>query len=225
MHLTCTILHGALRFCPMEDTTTPAGHSKADEDALVERARLGDRRAVAALYDRHNLMIHRFAWNYAPFQDEVEREDCFQEGVVGFMTAIERYDAARGVPFVYYAMMWIHAKLSHYTRRRKRAPLAFDEIELRRIADGQQEDSDHESVVAAGVDQSSVSNAVALAINALDHRSQQTLLRHREDVPTSQDKIGSRYGVTGSRIGEIERQAKRQFLAHPAIRALCRGER
>jgi RNA polymerase sigma factor (sigma-70 family) len=80
----------------------PATH----EQRLVERAATGDRAARAELVEAFLPLIAGVARIYRN-TPTVGRVELMQEGVVGLLRAMERYDAARGVPFWAYASWWV----------------------------------------------------------------------------------------------------------------------
>jgi RNA polymerase sigma factor (sigma-70 family) len=83
----------------------------ADPEAadLVRRAQAGDNRAREQLIDRLLPLVSSLARR---FQTEgLDQTDLIQEGIVGLLRALERYDPARGVPFSAYATWWIRQSL------------------------------------------------------------------------------------------------------------------
>lgn len=60
------------------------------DDRLVERARSGDRRAFAALVERHYPAIHRFAWRCCG--DRTEAEDVAQEALIRIARGLDGFE-------------------------------------------------------------------------------------------------------------------------------------
>lgn len=59
--------------------------------------------------------------------DESAMEDIFQEGVIGLMTAIEKFDPERGVKFSTHAFWWILSAVQNAEKRlRKRVLLSIE---------------------------------------------------------------------------------------------------
>jgi RNA polymerase primary sigma factor len=84
--------------------------SREEEQALARRAAGGDPRAKDALIRANLRFVVLVAKRYRrcglPF------EDLINEGNIGLIQAVERYDADRGCPFISYAVWWIrHAVL------------------------------------------------------------------------------------------------------------------
>lgn len=75
------------------------------DPALVVTAQAGDLAARAELIERLMPRISRIAGSYRA--GRVERQELLQEGVVGVLRALERFDPARGVPFWAYAAWWV----------------------------------------------------------------------------------------------------------------------
>ena len=78
----------------------------ADEAELVRRARAGDARARAELVEAYLPLIAAVARTYRS-TPTVQRAELLQEGVVGLLRALERFDPGRGVPFWAYASWWV----------------------------------------------------------------------------------------------------------------------
>ena len=76
------------------------------ERKLVAEAKAGDRRARAQLVEAFLPAIAAVARVYRG-RGQIERAELMQEGVVGLLRALERYDPDRGVPFWGYAAWWV----------------------------------------------------------------------------------------------------------------------
>lgn len=61
----------------------------------------------------HNLRLVCSIINKYRFPEK-DREDLFQEGVIGLIKAVEKFDPTRGVPFVNYASLWVTAYVMRY---------------------------------------------------------------------------------------------------------------
>ncbi|MCS6950221.1 MAG: RNA polymerase sigma factor RpoD/SigA [Armatimonadota bacterium] len=76
-----------------------------EELELAERARKGDEEAKQKLVEANMRLVMNIAKHYrnalVPFEDLV------QEGAIGLMNAVERYDPSRGYRFSTYATHWI----------------------------------------------------------------------------------------------------------------------
>jgi RNA polymerase sigma factor (sigma-70 family) len=78
-------------------------------DDLVRRAQAGDLQAREELIERMLPLVNSIARAYRT--DRLERADLVQEGCVGILRALQRFDADRGVPFSFYAALWIRQAL------------------------------------------------------------------------------------------------------------------
>jgi RNA polymerase sigma-32 factor len=89
--------------------------SREEERALIEDVRRGDRAAIARLVASQMRCVRRVAWRYRrygqPFGDLV------QEGVVGLMEALKRFNPERDVRLATYAVWWIRASIQDYVVR------------------------------------------------------------------------------------------------------------
>jgi RNA polymerase sigma factor (sigma-70 family) len=63
----------------------------------------------------------------------IERVELLQEGVVGLLRALERYDATRGVPFWAYASFWVRHAMQQLVAELTR-PVVLSDRALRQLA-------------------------------------------------------------------------------------------
>lgn len=87
-------------------------HSKISapqERRLVERAQRGDEGAREQLIEQYLPAISRVAREFRA--DGASHADLVQEGCVGLLRALSRYDPSRGVPFWGYASLWVRHSL------------------------------------------------------------------------------------------------------------------
>jgi RNA polymerase primary sigma factor len=80
---------------------------KIPERELFALARL-DKRAREALVENHIGLVHLVAKKYWG----MPHEDLVQEGCIGLLVAIERFDPERGYRFSTYAIFWIRQSIS-----------------------------------------------------------------------------------------------------------------
>src|SRR5256885_748142 len=83
--------------------------SRADEAALARRIEHGDPQARETMIESNLGLVHAVAATFGgsgvPFADLV------QEGTVGLVRAVERFDHRRGVKFSNYATWWIRRSM------------------------------------------------------------------------------------------------------------------
>lgn len=102
------------------------------ERALVANAQHGDKVAREALVRAYMPLISGVALAYRPVA-AVEREELTQEGVVGLLRALERYELDRGVPFWAYAAWWVRQSMQQVVSELSR-PLVLSDRALRQLA-------------------------------------------------------------------------------------------
>ena len=103
-----------------------------DERRLVSAAQTGDSAARARLVDAFMPLISSAARVYRD-SPQVERRELLQEGVVGLLRAIERFDPDRGVPFWGYATFWVRQAMQQLVAELTR-PLVLSDRALRRLS-------------------------------------------------------------------------------------------
>jgi len=89
--------------------------SVAEERALAERARAGDEDAAGRLVKSHLGFVVHIARRYRRFG--LPLNDLVQEGTIGLIHAVRRFDPARNVRLCTYAAWWIRAHIQAYVVR------------------------------------------------------------------------------------------------------------
>jgi RNA polymerase sigma factor (sigma-70 family) len=106
--------------------------SRDVEVELVSAAQAGDAAARARLVEAFTPLIASVARVYRD-SARVERVELLQEGVVGLLRALERYDAERGVPFWAYAGFWVRQAMQQVVADVTR-PMVLSDRGLRQLA-------------------------------------------------------------------------------------------
>lgn len=104
----------------------------ARERALVRAAQAGDADATARLVEAFTPLIAATASTYrsSPTIDQLE---LVQEGVVGLLRALARYDPERGVPFWGYASWWVRQAMQQLVAELTR-PMVLSDRALRNLS-------------------------------------------------------------------------------------------
>lgn len=101
-----THAHGALKL------------TTAQEAQLVEQARDGSRSALDALFAAHRRQVE-FLARQRP-TGGCPHEDLVQQGYLGLLRAVERFEPERGLRFWTYARWWVRAMIRAYVWRNRR---------------------------------------------------------------------------------------------------------
>jgi RNA polymerase primary sigma factor len=102
------------------------------EHRLVERARAGAPRARDELVEAFLPLIAGVARAYRGSAG-ITRVELLQEGVVGLLRALERYDPSLGVPFWGYASWWVRQAMQQLVAELTR-PIVLSDRTLRQLA-------------------------------------------------------------------------------------------
>src|SRR5579875_2792540 len=102
------------------------------ERALIAAAKAGEREARAQLIEAFLPLIASVARIYRA-SPQIERIELLQEGVVGLLRALERYDPERGVPFWGYAAWWVRQAMQQLVAELTR-PVVLSDRALRQLA-------------------------------------------------------------------------------------------
>lgn len=140
------------------------------ERQLVAAAKAGDRNARAQLVEAFLPAIGGVARVYRG-RGGVERVELMQEGVVGLLRALERFDPERGVPFWGYASWWVRQAMQQVVAELAR-PVVLSDHALRQLARLRDAHAGHlsrhgreptakELAAASGVDRDDVDDLLA----------------------------------------------------------------
>ena len=111
------------------------------ERRLVQAAQDGDRRAREELVEAFLPLIAGTARVYRGSQS-ITRVELMQEGVVGLLRALERFDPALGVPFWGYATWWVRQAMQQLIAELTR-PTVLSDRALRHLAQLKRAHSDY----------------------------------------------------------------------------------
>jgi RNA polymerase sigma-32 factor len=93
----------------------PALLSREEEADLAKRSAAGDDDALARLIHSHRQFVIKIARKYRNYG--LPMQDLVQEGMVGFIQAVRRFDPAREARLSTYAMWWIRAAIQDHVVR------------------------------------------------------------------------------------------------------------
>lgn len=102
------------------------------ERRLVGAAQAGDRRAREELVEAFLPLIASVARIYRG-SETITRVELMQEGVVGLLRALERYDPEHGVPFWGYASWWVRQAMQQLIAELTR-PVVLSDRSLRQLS-------------------------------------------------------------------------------------------
>jgi RNA polymerase sigma factor (sigma-70 family) len=104
----------------------------AAERRLVADAQAGDRQAREELVEAFLPLIAGVARLYRG-SETITRTELMQEGVVGLLRALERFDASQGVPFWGYASWWVRQAMQQLIAELTR-PMVLSDRGLRHLS-------------------------------------------------------------------------------------------
>jgi RNA polymerase sigma-32 factor len=210
--------------------------TRDEEEALVVRWReKGDERARDALIVAHLPLVRRMAKRYAPF---MPIEDVIQEGTVGLLKAVDKFEPGRGLRFATMASWWARASIAEalfkdatirpcQSAKAKKAYFrgerAFHVLSVetpvspRLTLGGTLIDQGRlpDELAEQAIDVSRGLSDLKAAMRRLTKRDRAILAARRLlDNPNTLDTLGKAYGVSKERIRQIE------FAAIDALRQL-----
>lgn len=123
-------------------SSIPAVFDAGHHGLGVRAAQQGDAVAREQLIEDFLPLIRRVARNYAGAA-ALDAEELVQEGVVGLLTALERYDPDLGPPFWAYASWWVRRMMQRLVAELT-LPMVLSDRALRQLACVKHARQDHE---------------------------------------------------------------------------------
>ncbi len=200
--------------------------SREEEHTTAVRARKGDVKAKQKLV-RHNLAFV-VAISRKQRRGTVRLDDLIQEGNVGLMRAVEKFDPGAGTRFSTYAVWWIRAYVGKYlkearsTVRPQSGTVAQPDMSLDSSVDEEGETTHLERLEDDGPGpeelylQTEGDRDVREALGKVRKRIGELgwdIVHNRleQDQPRTLEEIGKRWGVSRERVRQVELKTK-QFL-------------
>jgi RNA polymerase primary sigma factor len=202
--------------------------SREAEHELALRARAGDADARQRLV-RHNLgvvlaVVRRFRLG------SVRVDDVVQEGNLGLLRALEKFDPDAGTRFATYATWWIRAYVSKYVKEARSivrprggrvatADLSLDEPlddedETTRLERVEEPRSGPEDVLMQAQEARRVRDVLALHRGRIGRLGWDIIERRlQHDERPSLEVVGQRWGVSRERVRQIELRTRKLLAA------------
>lgn len=187
--------------------------TSSEERELIRRWQANrDQAALARLVSSLHWLIQHHARRLRQFDDGVE--DLIQEGELGAILAIDRFDLARTTKLSTYAIHWILERMMHYVKQNQRIvrfplmppmPLVNPSLDV----DTQ---VGPEDLVIAAEEKARLSASIARALESLDVRERLIVREHYlRDKTLSLAAVGRKLGISRERVRQIERRAHQKL--------------
>jgi len=82
------------------------------EDYLIKKAKQGDKKAIVEIIKKHEGLIYSIIHRKYIKSPAISEDDLLQEGRIGILKAIEKFDIRRGINFGTYAYYWIEKDIN-----------------------------------------------------------------------------------------------------------------
>ncbi len=198
--------------------------AREEEHALAVRARAGDVEAKQRLA-RHNLAFV-VAIARRSRRSGVLLDDLVQEGNIGLMRAIEKFDPGAGTRFSTYAVWWIRAYVGKHLKEARSAvrpragAVAQPDVSLDSAVDGDGETTHLDRIedAAPGPEDRYLSREGEEGVRAAICKVRKRIgglgwdivhARLEQDEPTPLEEIGRRWGLSRERVRQAEIRARR----------------
>jgi RNA polymerase sigma factor (sigma-70 family) len=198
--------------------------TRNDERALAMRARAGDAAARDELVRRHLPLVVTFARKQA--RGALPLDELVQEGNLGLLRAIEKFDPAAGTRFATYALWWIRAYVWRYLKEARsavrprsgtvaRADLSLDapigeDGDATRLEHIEDDAPTPDIRYAEAEGHARLRGSLAKVRGRIGELGWDIIhTRLRQDPPETLEQIGKRWGVSRERVRQVELQTKR----------------
>jgi RNA polymerase primary sigma factor len=186
----------------------------AVERRLIAAAQAGDRRAREELVEAFLPLIAGVARVYRPSQT-VSRLELMQEGVVGLLRALQRYDPALGVPFWGYATWWVRQAMQQLIAELTR-PMVLSDRALRHLSQLKRAHGEH--VAEHGHEPTSAQLATSTGLSHLQVGELLALERAPQSLEEPVDGAEGELGVFGELLADpLATDAYEQLIDHAEI--------
>ena len=88
--------------------------SQVEEQHLIELSQKGDERALNRLIRLNTGLVHKIVNKFPMKNANCSYEDLYQEGILGLMHAINKFDLSRNLRLSTYSYYWISARVRAY---------------------------------------------------------------------------------------------------------------
>jgi len=167
-----------------------AAFTDDEASALVDRARAGDDAAREQLIEKLLPLVGSYARGFPT--EGLDHTDLLQEGIVGVLRALERYEPERGVPFPAYATWWIRRSLqdarSDFIRPFRLPPKALQQLSRLKTEHQRIYQAEHRSAALAELaERTNIDAGQAAALASADARVRSL----DETIDGSEGELGS----------------------------------
>jgi RNA polymerase primary sigma factor len=195
--------------------------SHEEQVELAKRVAQGDERARREMVAANMRLVFHWAKRY---QSMAEMDDLIQEGTLGLIRAVDKFEWERGFKFSTYATWWIRQALQRAVEKNQSAGVSLDQpvgedetTTLGELAAG--EDPGYEQRVETELDREAVRKALS---NLPEDQRKVVTLRFGLDggAPASLEEIARKLGLGIRRVRRIEREALGKLRQFPELAQL-----
>jgi RNA polymerase sigma factor (sigma-70 family) len=154
-------------------------------------------------------VAHAYWWT-----GTVEREELTQEGVVGLLRALERFDPARGVPFWGYAAWWVRQAMQQVVSELSR-PIVLSDRALRQLSRVKEAQRRLEQTTSRRVSWSEVAELTGLPSAQVEKLISAERRPRPLDEPVNEDRGGS--VTVGDLVADPPAEAAYERVTHRVL--------
>ena len=200
--------------------------SREDERELAQRSRRGDTRAREELVKRNLPFVVAIAKKC--MGRGARLDDLIQEGNIGLLKAVEKFDTAKGTRFSTYAIWWIRAYITKYLKEVHSSVRGGEDGARRGLRDLSLDvtiDEDGEITALDRIEDEGPGPEEFVGAAQSDRLVRERLERLRKrigplgwdileqrlssDSPETLETIGRRWGLSRERVRQVELQTRR----------------
>lgn len=210
--------HSELQFYYREIKRFPV-LTHEEEYELAKRYQNGDAEAGQQMIHANLRFVVKVSSKY--FNSGYHHLEIIQEGNLGLIRALKRFDPERGVPFVYYAVWWIEATIKAFLLKSRKVHtgnlghakdllsldenIGNDENDRDQWIDFLTDGADPEKIYRGEEATRNITGLFQQCIDALPERDARVIMqRFFADPPVKLKDIGEQLGVSRERVRQLQ---------------------
>lgn len=209
--------------------------TKEEEIELAKKIAAGDKSAKEKFFNSNRRLVADIAKKY--LGNGVEFPDLVQEGNIGLLRAIEKFDYKKGNKFSTYATYWIKNRISEKVRKERNRievtsldALVYDDDGISQMDKISNNGFTYYDEVAEEVERSETKRRVKELLTILNER-EQYVIKHKygvcDECELTLKQIGINLDITPQRVHQIEKGALkklRNYLTDPEMAKKLTGQ-
>lgn len=195
---------------------------------LFKKTKNGDREARNKIIEQNIGLVVSVAVKFITHYGSIELEDLVHEGIIGLITAVDKFDYTKGYRFSTYASYFIKQKIQRYIQKQTKWLDFSSSLSLNQPVNSMEEDGEEiidliPDTGAEEVDRDIIQKELKYfleeALRNLPEREREILkMRYFSDRKMTLSEAGSILGITKQHAQKIEKRALQKLRNNKKIK-------